>query len=431
MEETYYKTRLRSCKRIFGIDDPRTVEVMTRLANIYRRQSKYHEREYWLRHIALSMQRTHGFKHRRTLSAYFAVVGSLQFQGKCRQAAKIHQLVHAAILSLIGPEDELTLESSITMSDICNSLREYEEADGISRRILQMRLATLGPRHIDSLRAMRRVASVLNSTGKLLEAEQLLGIVLQLQHDIEDFDEHIAFFNEYELARVLRYQGRYSESKILVSRRAEQSEISFGPEYRETLLCYYQIAMCLAELEQYTESESLLQRTLERQLKRFGISDVGTIETMYSLAKALEKRGHSQEAANYFEKCFTECAENYGLEHFVTIQICDKLGRCYERLGRYEDALSLYQRTVDQLRTTNTDDHPSIVRIRGWIDELRDILAARQEGALNEQGETGVYGVLSNDGGSVEEGSATTSEDWMNDFVDFQTPKEDAGGGSI
>lgn len=435
MGETYYKSKLGRFKRLLSADDPRTVEIMRSLAAIYCKQSKYRQEERLLRLIAKSTQKTCGFKHRETLSDYLSVVKVLDIQGKFRQAAKIHQLVHATIQSLIGPEDKLSILSTNYLSDLCYGLCQYEEADKLDRQILQIRLNTLGPRHTLTLRGINRLAMSLRQSGKLLEGERLLSIVLQFQHEVQGIDDELVC-SEIELAKVLGAQGRYGESKYLALKAAERSKISFGPEHDTTLYCFYIIARCLAMLGQHAESESLLRKVLERQLERFGEFNRSTVETMEYLAWILVDMGRYQEAVTYCENCFRAYLENYGMEHTFTVDACDGLGQCYEKLGRYEDAFSLYRRTINQLQSRNPDDNPVIVRISSWISELRDTLAAEQEDVCHEQDEMDDGKTLSGSvweqevsgySNSVNDGEAVTGEYWMNEFVDFQTPKEDGG----
>jgi tetratricopeptide (TPR) repeat protein len=439
MEETIYRNRLDRLKRIFNENDPRIILTMSDLAIIYYKQSKHQQRERLLRHIAILTQRTYGFKHRNTLHAYVDVADALNVQGRFRQAAKIHQLVHATMPNLIAPEDELALSSAISRSDTYCGLEQDEEAEKLNRQLLQMRLITLGPKHKKTLRVMERLASSLRYANKLQESEQLLSTVLQLQYEVQDIDEDSIYYNEAKLAELFRCQGRYRESKNLALKAAERSEISLSPEHRETLHCYFQVAVCLGDLGQHAESERLLVRVLEQHVKQLGECYGSAVCAMTYLAYMLEKMGRYQEAVPFREKCFRANVENYGLEHSYSVRNCDRLGRCYETLGRYEDAFSLYQRTVDQLRGTNTDDHPAIVRISCWIAELQDIVAARQEDVCYGQDEMDANQFLSNESDSVKEeevggednsakeGSAMNDEDWMKDFVDFRTPKEDPG----
>jgi len=440
MEEILYKTRLRKLKRTLNADDPRILNVRRSLADVYSKQCKYRQKERLLRHIAIGAQRTYGFGHHMTLSAYIDVVDLLIDQGKQQHAAKIHHLVHTTIVSLFGLEDYLTLRSMVTMSNVCYFLNRDGEAERLYRQVLQMRLNTLGPRHGDSLAAMEHLATFLRSRSHtLLESERLLSTVIQLQQEVESISEHEVCHSEVELARVLGFQGRYRESQKLSLRAAERVEIALGPEHQQTLRAKYQVARCLYRLEQHAECQILLRKTLEQQLEQLGLSHRHTVDTMDFLASTFKKTCQHQEAIPLYEKCLRVYAEDYGPEHSYTLQTCNNLGRCYEELGRYEDAFSLYQRTIDQLRSTNHDDHPAIMNISHTMANIRDIVAVRRECASDRQVEIDVEDALGIEGDSVgkrwagwesnlaKEGSSMNDEDWMNDFVDFQTPKEDAG----
>jgi tetratricopeptide (TPR) repeat protein len=438
MQETLHKTRLRKLKRTLNGDDPRILGGMYSLANIYNKQSKYQQAERLLRHIAVETQKTYGFKHRQTLSIYLDVVGFLIAQGKLQNAAKIHRLVHPTIMSLFGLEDRLAVSSMISMSNIYYLLGRDEEADELYRQVLQIMLNTLGPRNADSLDSMKRLAVLLMDRGNCLpESEKLLSTVIQLQQEVEGISEENVCHSQVELADVLRLQGRYRESKEITLRTAERAEITLGPDGQQTLRINYHIAKCLDKLGQYVESERVLRKTLEQQLKRLGLSHHYTVDTMWSLASMVEKMDRYHEAVPLYEKCFRLDVKNYGWEHYRSVQACYKLGQCYEKLMRYGDAFGLYQRTVDQLRSQNASDHPAIVRISHWIAELRDTVARKRKDVSLEQDEMDVDKYLSNEGDPVgkeqaggegklvKDDSAMIDEDWMKNFVNFQTPKED------
>jgi tetratricopeptide (TPR) repeat protein len=434
--ESNYRNRLKSLKRMFSEDDHRIIQTMWDLADIYYEQGKFQLEERLLRHLAKSMQKIHGFKHRSTLDAYIDVLNNLCRQGKWRQAANIHRLVHTTILRVFGPDDILTLHSTFTMSNIYSGFGEDEEAERLDRQLLQISLNTSGPRYESSLVSLGRVAIWLLDSHKLLEAEKLLSIAIQLRRAKEGIDTW-TFELEVSLAKVLRRQMRHEESKSLLLKLARQCETSYGPDNGRTLYCYFHIAICMDELGQYAESESLLQSTLHLQRKLCGESDIETVITMSYLAQLLESRGRSHEAAGYYESTFKVSTENLGLENSVTITDCQRLGRCYEDLGRYADALVLYQRTIDQLRSTHDDNYQAIVEIRGWIARLVDFLADIHEDIRHQQDEKDVDKNLESQGlsadtaeenresGVVNNDSLLADDAWMKDFVNFQTPKEE------
>lgn len=439
LDEKIYKSRLNRLKKLVGLDDPRTLEVMGRLATTYWNKSKHRLAEPLLRHIAKSTRTAHGFKHRKTLSAHIDVIAILINQGKYRQAAKICQPVHAAILNLISPGDSLMVDSTISMSRIYSGLSQNEEAERLNRQVLQVRLNTFGPRHRETLFAMALLASVLMTSDRVLDSEQLLSTVVQLQREIGDTEETYVCHNKIELIRVLISLGRFREGKYLATKVAERAEISLAPEHELTLLSHYHVARCLGGLGQWAESESLLQTVLERQLKILGESHPGTINTMYSLAHVLKMRGRCEEAVSHYETCLRAIFEDQGWEYPCTIWTLDKLGQCYERLGRYDDAFALYQRAIDQIRVTVSHDYPAITKINGWIAELLEIVTTISEEVCEEKRKLEVNTNPSNEASpavedeadgerkSIAEVATMANEEWMNDFVDFQTPKADVG----
>jgi hypothetical protein len=91
---------------------------------------------------------------------------------------KIYQLLHATILDHLSLEDNLALESATNMADIHYSLGQLEESDKLDWQVLRIRLIALGLRHADTLRFIRRIASLLKLTSRLLKSIRLFNIAL-------------------------------------------------------------------------------------------------------------------------------------------------------------------------------------------------------------------------------------------------------------
>ncbi len=88
--------------------------------------------------------------------------------------------------------------------------------------------------------------------------------------------------------------------------------------------------------------------------------------------------GRVLEATSLSEKVYQGRLRLLGPELSDTMDACYMLGDCYERQGRYKDALNLYDEQVEKIRSAKGDDHPSIARVQGWTEWLKDGLE-RQE----------------------------------------------------
>lgn len=414
MEEITYKIRLRNLINTLGTANPKTLNIMHTLADIMWEKGEWSTAQRLSRQAAIYKQEVRGSTQLTKLVIYLDAMQNAVFRGEYFRAKAIHEPVHAAILKLVGPEDEVALESTDIMAKIYYHLAKYEEADRLWRQLLQINLQALGLRHKQTMYHMRKLAILFRDTCQLSESEQLLRTTVYLLQEETGNSRATLFSHMRTLLDTLCKQGQPEQSVWLIKDIAQQSEAFLGSEHPGTLRSHSRTAHYIYWQGRFEESAIIFKRTLEQQVRALGAHHQESLQTIFHLAIVLQNLGRYQEAGTQFEICFKRHVERYSLEHPRSLRSCFWCGNCYKYQGRYEDAITLYQQTVDDIRKSEGDEHPFIGVFSSEINYLQGVLANYREDGLQKDVPCEV------NKHSPVEGARLMNEDWMEDLFDFQ-----------
>jgi tetratricopeptide (TPR) repeat protein len=348
--EIEWKCRVQKLKRILGGENPNTLVAMKKLGYIYEEQYKFRQAERLYRQIAISYQKTLGFKHVTTLDAYLEVVSILHVQGELLQALKIHEFIHDTINQLVAQDNSLTLRSNSLRTILIYPYGKLDEADKLIRQTLQIELHTLGPRHKVTLYDMNILSKILKRFNKFDESEQLLRNTLRLCQVLEGPFSGNFLQNLLSLTDLLEFQGRYDECRDLAMTIVERLNTSVDREHYDFLHCLYKVAICARYQGDILESERLMRSVLAQQIEIFGEKHLVTYRYSTELSRTLICMGRHSEAVTLLEGSYEGLAKSHGMSYKETIWTCQELGVTYASLGRYEDAVGLLQRTIYEAR---------------------------------------------------------------------------------
>jgi tetratricopeptide (TPR) repeat protein len=348
--EIEWKGKVQKLKRILGGENPKTVIAMKKLGYICEKQRKFREAERLYRQIAISYQKSLGFRHATTLNAYLDVVDILYTQGETLQSLKIHESIHDTINQLVAPDNSLALRSNETRACVIYRYGKLNEANDLIRQILQIELHTLGPKCERTLHNMNILSRILKHLQKFDESIQLLQITSHLFQVLEGPLSRNSLQSLILLTNVLYSQGRFDECVDLSMMIVEQLRTLEDQEYGDILFSLCRLATCARNQGDLLESQRLLQSVLAQQIEIFGEKHRNTYLFGLELSRTLRCMGRHSEAVTLLERSYEGWAKSKGMSYIKTIESCQELGVTYRSLGRYEDAISLLQRTICEAR---------------------------------------------------------------------------------
>ncbi|KAI1111768.1 hypothetical protein F5Y14DRAFT_300349 [Nemania sp. NC0429] len=230
--------------------------------------------------------------------------------GRFEEANKMAQAVHELALAIDIPGGRLTQRSLHILAQSYGNMRDLPKEEDLLRQLVQIRLSSLGPRHGDTLAAIRSLCDSIIDSERLSESEELLRIALELSQNAEVSDRRKCLISR-KLATVLYKKGNYSESEALYRKTLEMSVNLLGDEHPDTLRCRFWLCKALRARGSLSDSYHLHSKTVQQQIKTRGELRGSTIESMAGLSALLAQMGDITAAEVWMRKAL-HCSEQIG-----------------------------------------------------------------------------------------------------------------------
>ncbi|WP_037671737.1 FxSxx-COOH system tetratricopeptide repeat protein [Streptomyces griseus] len=172
--------------------------------------------------------------------------------------------------------------------------------------------------------------------------------------------------------RQLRRRGELSQALDYSFRRVAAWSAEGAPEGRWTLHMRFQIANILRAQGRYEESLALDQEVLERQLAVLDdVDDQHVLMTTSSIAADLRGLGRLTEALRYDEETYRRYELIYGEDHARTLSAANNLAVALRLSGDYYKARALDRKTLELREAIQLHDHP--LTIESAVNLGRDL----------------------------------------------------------
>jgi eukaryotic-like serine/threonine-protein kinase len=281
-----------------------------------------------------------------------------------------------------GSEHPETLSSSNTLAEVLMQEGQFADAEELARRNVNSSRRVLGPRHLDTLKSMRTLAAVLEERGQYAEAEKLSREVLASAESILGPDHPDMVGYRRTLAVVLNSLARFGEAEKLLRQNLEIDERTLGPDHPVTLHAMGAVAVTLADAGRVAEAEKIQTGMLDIQRRVLGPEHPDTLQSMSNLANYISDQGRYADAEKLHRKTLEIQRRVLGQGHPETLRTMDNLSNAISEQGRYAEAEKLERETVDLRKRYTGPDHPSTASA---VYDLGCILAleGRREEALS------------------------------------------------
>ncbi|EKX62713.1 tetratricopeptide repeat protein [Streptomyces ipomoeae] len=172
--------------------------------------------------------------------------------------------------------------------------------------------------------------------------------------------------------RQLRRRGELTQAMDYGARRVAAWSADGAPDERWTLHMRFQIANILRAQGRYEESLALDQEVLERQLAVLDdVDDQHILMTTSSIAADLRGLGRLSEALRYDEETYERYEQIYGEDHARTLSAANNLAVALRLSGDYHRARDLDRRTLELREAIQLHDHP--LTIESAVNLGRDL----------------------------------------------------------
>jgi tetratricopeptide (TPR) repeat protein len=225
-----------------------------------------------------------------------------------------------------------------------------------------------------------------------LESEQILRTVLHIQlqetriFERDALDKEQVYQAMIRLTRSLNRAGRYEESRTLLSSVAAFGGDIFSMERPESLNYYYEMARMLKLQGRFYESKDILEGLLRSQGITMTPNGRGVI--MKFLAETLMLSGRAQEAALWYKEVYLLDTITYGFTHKFGMRSCKDLGYCYAQQKQYDQAIFHFEKTIEKVNLNTCEDpglrSSCIGRVRRWIRRVESMKTEEFGGSVKQ-----------------------------------------------
>lgn len=278
---------------------------------------------------------------------------------------------------------------------------QYESAEILLQRALQIDELYLGTEHPDVATDLNCLVEVLQATGRLKEAEQFVKRALiidekyfgpdhthvardlnnlgQVYFDLDRLEEaesvlrkslsiDINYFHPYHqsvalrynnLAQVLKRMNRLEEAEKLMRSALEIDEQYLGVEDPIISIRLNNLALLLQNTHRFEEAEALINRSLEIDQKCFGTSHPRIATGLNNLATLLQDTKRFEEVELLLKRAADIDYHFFGLAHPKFAKRLNNLALYYHTINRHDEAEPLYKQSLTILFKSLGASHSS------------------------------------------------------------------------
>jgi serine/threonine protein kinase len=293
-----------------------------------------------------------------TLESMNALALAYDAGGKLEKALPLFEQSYELMKAKYGPKAPRTLTSMHNLACVYVTGGKLNLALPMFEENLKLRKATLGTDHPDTLASMSSLAVAYHDGGRFDKAVSLCEEVVDLAK-IKQGDNHPDTLTSMNnLAAAYKDAGMRDKALPLYQKTLKQLQETLGAAHPNTLLTMINLAQVYQAAGRLDLALSLCQEAFRLSKARLGVDHPSTLTSMSSLASAYESGGKLELALPLYEEAFALSKTKLGAEHPTTLTAMNNLALAYEGRGKLDLALPLFQECLRLRKATRGPDHP-------------------------------------------------------------------------
>ena len=225
---------------------------------------------------------------------------------------------------------------------------EFEAALVLARRLQEVWTNGLGPDHQQTLHLQFQIANILRSQGRFSDARDLDTHVLERQREVLGTDHLHALMTANGLGADLRALGDFQASLSLDQKTYETLREQFGEDHPRTLVAAHNLACSLRLMGDFSGARALGQETLHRRHRVLGREHPYSLYSAADLALDLRAVGAFRESADLLRDTWEHYKEVLGDEMLDTLRTAASLAASLRKAGEQSEAMAMAQDTYER-----------------------------------------------------------------------------------
>lgn len=300
-----------------------------------------------------------GPDHPETLEAHSDIGVLLSAHGRLADAAEHLEGSLAEHVRALGEQHDKTMRCRGDLVLAYTRLGQYDRAEGLARRNLELRQEVFGPEDPETVISLIHLANLVHNRGldgsatPLLEeatrrSEEVLGPRHALTMDITETLGHSLL--EADPGRAVELMDD------MLSRRMEV----LGEGHPATLRAQLNLAWTFLSRGEYGEAELRLRAVSEVQARVLGPDHPDTLTALSHLGTSLHRLGRSEEAESLLRENLVRARAVYPAEHYRLAVHQRRLGVLLGETGRHAEGEELMLDSYRIIKVSFPPDHSQV-----------------------------------------------------------------------
>jgi tetratricopeptide (TPR) repeat protein/predicted Ser/Thr protein kinase len=254
-------------RRVFGPENPRTLNTVNDLGRTAWHQGKYSEAEAILAPALEIERRVLGPDHPDTLFCMNNLGNVYRAQGKDAQAEALYSQTLEIRRRVLPPEHRDTLISMNNLANVYWSQGKYGQAQALFRQAMEVQQRVLGSEHPDTILSMGNLADAYARDGKYPQAEALFGPAVEISRRVlgPEHPRTLAFL--MDMAAMYQRQGRYAEAEGLAAQVLAGRRRALGLDHPDSMPSAPDLALAYLSQGKFAQSEPLAREAMAADTK--------------------------------------------------------------------------------------------------------------------------------------------------------------------
>jgi tetratricopeptide (TPR) repeat protein/CHAT domain-containing protein len=333
--------------------------ILDDLAALNERRKQYAD-ALSLRQRALSLREVAlGPDNRDVGASAFNLAATYRKQSRDAEAQTLLQRV-VAITDRRGGDESLLASALSALADLSNNKGNYDDAQALEKRALEIRERTLGSEHPDVAQHLGKLAFIYHRWGRDAEGEPLAKRSLTIREKVLGPDHGDVADSLHQLALIHVDQGRYAEVEPLHRRSLAIREKALGAEHPKAADAVNAIGELYMHQGRFADAEPLFVRALAIREKALGPDHLDVATSLNNLAVLHKDRGRYTEAETLYRRVLAIREKALGPDHRHVGIVLNNLASLYAAQARHTEAEAVFKRAIATYERTLGPDHPDI-----------------------------------------------------------------------
>jgi len=295
------------------------------------------------------------------MTQMFKVVDPSEARGNTITAREVLDKASKEIDAGLAKDPELQAQLLYTMANVKMNLGLYRQAEEQFRRTVEIRQKTLGPNHLETLRATDRIALMLYRQGQYDRAVTLERETLEKLRKLYGTENGATLeaMNDYGL--FLQASGNREEGERVDREAIDIERRVLGDDAPLTLTTMSNLAIVLHLRGRYAEAEQIFRTVYETRKQSLGAGAPDTITAGGNLALTIAARGHLAEAEALDREMLRQLIRVLGPEHAFTLNVMNNLADVLISEGKLPEAEKLNRETLEISERVLGSEHPETI----------------------------------------------------------------------